>query len=403
MVRSPIHSRDGKFSKIVVLERSQPEFCGFCPLPIVKSRKLRYNGAVVTAYTPWTPTGARTFSFNRLSEKYKLRSETQERLVTSMNWYPLLLTPAIKDYLWGGTRLKAEFGFSCPGERAAEAWVLSSHPDGASTVTNGPEAGRTLTDVLEQWGPAALGERAAAFSYFPLLIKLIDARDRLSVQVHPDNAYALAHEGEYGKTEMWYVVDCEPGAKLIYGFNRGLTKEEFRRRIEDNTLEEVCNAVPVRKGDVFFIEAGTLHAIGAGILIAEVQQNSNTTYRVSDYGRLGADGKPRPLHVDKAMEVTKTTPPCKQYGRVGRVTPLSGGTVRPLASCEFFTADLLQVEDRMRVGCMDSFVSLLCLEGTGTLEAAGTALSLQKGSSVFLPAGMTALVTGSAQLLCSRV
>lgn len=207
-----------------------------------------------------------------------------------MIWYPLLLAPAIKDYIWGGTRLKTAFGFSGSGETAAEAWVLSSHADGASAVINGPLSGQSLPEVLEQWGPAALGERAAAFSDFPLLIKLIDARDRLSIQVHPDNAYALAHEGEYGKTEMWYVVDCEPGAKLIYGFNRGLTKTEFRQRIQDNTLEEVCNAVPVGKGDVFFIEAGTLHAIGAGILIAEVQQNSNTTYRVSDYGRLGADG-----------------------------------------------------------------------------------------------------------------
>ena len=320
-----------------------------------------------------------------------------------MEWYPLLLTPAMKDYIWGGCRLKDEFGFTCEGEKAAEAWVLSSHPDGASIVANGPLTGQSLPQVLEQWGPAALGERAAAFSYFPLLIKLIDARDRLSVQVHPDNDYALANEGEYGKTEMWYVVDCEPGAKLIYGFNRGLTKEEFRQRIESNTLEEVCNTVPVKKGDVFFIEAGTLHAIGAGILIAEVQQNSNTTYRVSDYGRLGADGKPRPLHVEKAVEVTQTVPPRKPYGSVGQVTPLAGGTVRPLASCEFFTTDLLQVNQQMRVGCMDSFVSLLCLEGEGNLEAAGMSLSLKKGSSVFLPAGMTALVTGDAQILCSRV
>ena len=319
------------------------------------------------------------------------------------DWYPLLLTPAIKDYIWGGTRLRDEFGFPCPGDRAAEAWVLSSHPDGASTVANGPLSGRSLQEALEQWGPAAVGERAAAFPYFPLLIKLIDARDRLSVQVHPDNAYALDHEGEYGKTEMWYVVDCEPGARVICGFNRGLTKAEFRQRIERNTLEEVCNAVPVQKGDVFFIEAGTLHAIGAGILIAEVQQNSNTTYRVSDYGRLGSDGKPRPLHVDRAVEVTKTVPPCKPYGQVGRITPLAGGAVRPLAFCEFFTADLLQVETQMRVGCMDSFVSLLCLEGAGTLEAAGMSLPLHKGTSVFLPAGMTALAEGTAQLLCSRV
>lgn len=222
--------------------------------------------------------------------------------------FPLLLAPSIKDYLWGGRRLADEFGYPCK-EKAAEAWVLSCHKEGPSIVRGGPLDGRPLPQVLEEWGPAALGERAAAFPYFPLLIKLIDARDRLSIQVHPDDAYALRTEGEYGKTEMWYVLDCKPGARLIYGLDTGLTREQFREHIEKGTVTEVCNFVPVHKGDVFFIEAGTLHAIGEGILIAEVQQNSNTTYRVSDYGRLGADGRPRPLHVDKAVEVTRLAPP----------------------------------------------------------------------------------------------
>ncbi len=318
--------------------------------------------------------------------------------------YPLLLKPAVKNYLWGGTRLKTEFGFTTAEDIAAEAWLLSCHKDGPSLVENGPFAGYTLPAVLENWGASALGEKAAAFPYFPLLIKLIDARDRLSIQVHPDDAYAMRVEGEFGKTEMWYVVDCEPGAELIYGFSRGLTKEEFRRRIENNTLPEVCNRVPVKKGDVFFIEAGTLHAIGAGILIAEVQQNSNTTYRVSDYGRLGADGKPRPLHVDKAVEVTHTVPPSRPYGQIGESIAVHGGFYRPLASCDLFTTQLLTVTETMHVGCSDSFTSLLCLEGGCTLEAQGQqTLSLGKGASVFLPAGMTAHLAGRASLLCSRV
>ncbi len=323
-------------------------------------------------------------------------------------YYPLLLKPPVKDYLWGGRRLKDEYGYQCDSDIAAEAWVLSCHKDGASVVSNGEYAGKTLPQALEQMGNAALGEKASAFSYFPVLIKLIDARDRLSVQVHPSNDYALRVEGEYGKTEMWYVVDCEPGAELIYGFTGSLTAKDFRERIENNTLLEVCNRVAVKKGDVFLIQAGTLHAIGAGILIAEVQQNSNTTYRVSDYGRLGADGKPRALHIDKAVDVTSLTPPGIPYGAIGDVTEMPGGTYRRLAACEFFTSQLLTVTDTMLVGCADSFTSLLCLEGSCTLEwGEGQSLPLDKGSSVFLPAGMNAHIATAAhttaQLLSSRV
>ncbi len=320
-----------------------------------------------------------------------------------MQAYPLLLTPPIKDYIWGGTRLKTQYGFKTDKDIAAEAWVLSCHKDGSSVVANGELAGKTLPEVLELWGDAAIGAKAAAFPYFPLLIKLIDAKDRLSVQVHPDNEYALRVEGEFGKTEMWYVVDCEPGAQLIYGFNRELTKEQLRDYIEKDTLPEVCNFVPVKKGDVFFIEAGTLHAIGAGILIAEVQQNSNTTYRVSDYGRLGADGKPRPLHVDKAVDVTNPVPPTIPYGAIGETAPIEGGSLRPLASCDLFTAELLNVENTVTVGLDDSFVSLLCLDGEATLTCGSETLTLTKGASVFVPAGMKAAVTGKAQLLKSNV
>lgn len=318
--------------------------------------------------------------------------------------YPLLLEPPVKDYLWGGHRLATEFGYK-GGEVAAEAWVLSCHKDGLSIVKNGALAGKTLPEALAAWGDGALGSDAAAFPFFPVLIKLIDARDRLSVQVHPDNEYALRVEGEYGKTEMWYVVDCEPGARLIYGFNREIGRDEFRRRIETNTLDEVCNTVPVKKGDVFFIEAGTLHAIGAGILIAEVQQNSNTTYRVSDYGRLGADGKPRALHIDKAVEVTKTVPPVRPYGAVGEVTALPHGTKRALASCEYFKAELLSLDGggAAEIENPDSFVSLLCLEGSATLTWEGGRLELEKGSSLFLPAGGRAALNGKAQFLKSYV
>lgn len=317
--------------------------------------------------------------------------------------YPLLLKPPVKDYIWGGSKLKTEYNFETDKDIAAEAWVLSCHKDGPDIVMNGELAGKTLPEALKIWGDKALGERAAAFPYFPLLIKLIDAKDRLSVQVHPDNEYALKNEGEFGKTEMWYVVDCEEGAQLIYGLNRYVSKEEFEQRIKDNTLPEICNYVPVHKGDVFFISAGTLHAIGAGILIAEVQQNSNTTYRVSDYGRLGADGKPRPLHIEKALEVTERKKPAVPYGAVGKEESTGFGSVRKLASCEYFTASLINLDGEARLEEAGSFVSLVLLDGAAELKYSGGALSLKKGGSVFIPAGLQFSVTGKAEILFSRV
>ena len=324
-----------------------------------------------------------------------------------MKPYALLLSPPIKDYLWGGDRLIREFGFAEGQRLAAEAWMLSCHKDGASVVENGALAGLSLRDAIDRMGKEVLGRNAAAYADFPLLVKLIDARDSLSVQVHPDDDYAKRVEGEFGKTEMWYVVDCEPGAKLVYGFERDVTKEQFRQAIENNTLMELCNAVPVQKGDVFFIEAGTLHAIGAGILIAEVQQNSNSTYRVYDFGRVGPDGKPRELHIDKAVDVTVTCPPTRPYGQVGEETPIAGGSIRELASCPLFTASLLTVDctsmNALQVGKDDSFVSLVCLDGEGVLVCGGETWTMSKGSSIFIPAGLTAKLRGSMQLLESWV
>lgn len=317
--------------------------------------------------------------------------------------YPLLLKPPVKDYLWGGTKLKTDYHFETDKAVAAEAWVLSCHKDGACTVENGELAGKTLPEALELWGASSLGKNAAAFPYFPLLIKLIDARDRLSVQVHPDDEYALKNEGEFGKTEMWYVVDCDEGAELIYGFNREVSKEEFERRIKDNTLPEICNYVPVHKGDVFFIAAGTLHAIGAGILIAEVQQNSNTTYRVSDYGRIGAEGKPRPLHIEKALDVTKRESPQIPYGNIGKIEKTDFGNVRQLAKCSLFTASLLELDGNTEIHCKDSFTSLLVLEGKVTVNWKDGEIKASKGASIFVPADCSTKLSGKAELMVSRI
>ena len=317
--------------------------------------------------------------------------------------YPLLLKPPVKDYLWGGTKLKTDYHFETDKAVAAEAWVLSCHKDGACTVENGELAGKTLPEALELWGASSLGKNAASFPYFPLLIKLIDARDRLSVQVHPDDEYALKNEGEFGKTEMWYVVDCEEGAQLIYGFNKEVSREEFERRIRDNTLPEICNFVPVHKGDVFFISAGTLHAIGAGILIAEVQQNSNTTYRVSDYGRIGADGKPRSLHIEKALDVTKRERPQIPYGNTGKTEKTDFGSVRQLAKCSLFTASLLELDGNTEIHCKDSFTSLLVLEGKVTVKWKDGEIEASKGASIFVPADCSTKLSGKAELMVSRI
>ncbi len=305
---------------------------------------------------------------------------------------PMKLCPAYKDYLWGGNRLKTEYKMECDLEKIAEAWVLSCHPDGQSVVQNGDLAGKTLSEAIDALGDEALGLKGKDFPFFPILIKLIDAKQPLSIQVHPSDEYALKAENQFGKSEMWYIVDCDEGASLYYGFSREVSKDEFAERIENGTLTEVLNAVPVHKGDCFFIDAGTIHAIGAGILIAEIQQNSNCTYRVYDYGRVGADGKPRELHVEKALAVTDTCPPRYPFGK-----PQSDR----LASCKYFTVDRHELcgEKTLFVG-EESFSSLLCTRGEVEVDG----VSLSAGECAFIPAYYGELkVSGNGEILESRV
>ena len=197
----------------------------------------------------------------------------------------LKLKASCKDYIWGGRRLIEEYNKESDSDIAAESWELSCNAECPSVIMNGEYAGRLLSEYIHEKGKKAIGSKNSDLSDFPLLIKLIDAREDLSIQVHPDDRYAKEHEKQYGKTEMWYVLDADEDSYIYYGFKREVSKEEFRKRIDDMTVTEVLNAVPVRRGDVFFIEAGTLHAIGKVIMIAEIQQNSCLTYRVFDYGR----------------------------------------------------------------------------------------------------------------------
>ena len=295
----------------------------------------------------------------------------------------LKLQPAYKDYLWGGHRLADEYNKAYDGEVLAESWELSCHPDGLSKIGNGPYAGKTLKEYIETEGKEVLGANCRRFRDFPVLIKFIDAKQDLSVQVHPDNRYALKNEGQYGKTEMWYVVDAGTEAFLYYGFRKEISREEFAERVENDTLLEVLHAVPVQKGDILFIEAGTIHAIGKDILIAEIQQNSNVTYRVYDYGRVGKDGKKRDLHIEKALAVTN------------RVPILRGKNSYPhVADCDYFTVDKLNLDGKMMnrmegYVSEESFASILILDGEGRVFCEGdkTGVTYRKGDSLFLPAG----------------
>lgn len=300
--------------------------------------------------------------------------------------YALKLTPAIKDYIWGGNRLTTEFDYVSFLDRQAEAWVLSCHKDGENIIENGEFEGRSLQEIINEH-PEYMGESGRNKEDFPILIKLIDAKDNLSVQVHPDEEYAQRVEGEHGKTEAWYILDNDEGAELIFGFSEDITKEEFKQAIESNTLTDKVNRVKVKKGDLFFIEAGTLHAIGKGILLAEVQQNSNTTYRVYDYGRL-QNGKPRELHIEKAIEVTNCNKSEISSDSIS-VTDSEHYTATLLSSCDIFTFSRIDIKDEATFTAdKDSFVSLVCIDGNGVLEYGEETVTLYKGDSLFLPAGL---------------
>lgn len=313
------------------------------------------------------------------------------------------LTPAFKDYLWGGTKLRDLYHKPCSLEKVAESWELSTHPAGQSRILGGERDGMALGDYFAAY-PQALGENCRAFENFPVLIKFIDALRPLSIQVHPSDEYALRVEHEYGKTEMWYVMDCEPGAFLYFGVNRELTREELRRRIEDNTVEEVLNRVEVHPGDVFFIASGTIHAIGAGILICEIQQNSNCTYRVYDYGRLGADGKPRALHIEKALAVSRLTP-SDTADKQSPPEAVPGGEITRLASCQYFTTDRVKVDSSLTLEAgPESFLSLIVMEGRGQVKGPENTVEFQAGDSLFVPAGSGKIeISGPCTLAATRV
>ena len=317
---------------------------------------------------------------------------------------PFLLAPAAKEYLWGGSRLNDDFNLGIEIHPFAEAWVCSTHPDGMSFV---PQFNKPLANAVRDH-PEWLGThaRSVAHGEFPILIKLIDAKQDLSVQVHPDDAYAEKYEhGSLGKTEMWYVLDARPGAELIYGFNRDVTAEQVRDAVCSGTIGNLLNRVEVHRNDLFFIESGTVHAIGAGCLIAEIQESSNLTYRLYDYGRTDKDGKLRELHIDKALAVMrmKSSTAPRQPMRVLKYQ--SGYASELLSRCMYFQVEriLLNTENRklaeFQTGS-NSFHVLLCVDGCGTILGEGVNIPFFKGDCVFVPAESIPLkLHGKAQIL----
>jgi mannose-6-phosphate isomerase len=337
---------------------------------------------------------------------------------------PLIFDPVLRDYIWGGRRLASLFGRSLPPGITAESWEISGHPTAPTRVSGGPHDGTPLTDLVAAYGESLCGSRARpmlARGRFPLLVKLLDAAQPLSLQVHPDDAYATRHEhGDVGKTEMWYILHADAGAHLIFGFDRPLTSDDFAAAIAAGTPEPLLHRLPVAAGDAVYIPAGSVHAIMQGIVLAEIQQNSDTTYRVWDWGRTGADGRPRPLHIDKALDVIDFAQlrPVAARPLPPDAAPGARPLVRTRGHDASFTHELLvhsphfRVE-RIRLAAGDavrteldgeSFEIWMCVEGTVRAATAHGEAELPAVRSTLLPASAgTAHLTAEAPATLLRV
>ncbi len=320
---------------------------------------------------------------------------------------PFLLKPTLKNYLWGGQKLR-NYGKISESDRIAESWELSCHPDGESIINSGRFKGMPLSEFLEQNPDSMYLHREE--THFPVLVKLIDAHENLSIQVHPDDDYAIENENSLGKSEVWYVVEAEPNASVIYGFKQEITPEQFRTAIQNDSLLDCVNIVPVKKGDIIFIPAGTLHSINQGVVLAEIQQNSNTTYRVYDYHRKDRNGNPRTLHIEKAIDVLKFAP-C-DIPPVANPNDVGDWVYTPLANTRYFIATLWKAKHENSVfsfggyqgfGDIDCFSHILVIEGEGIVTLYdGEKISLKKGDSFFIPAdSMQGEIEGNLTFICT--
>jgi len=308
-------------------------------------------------------------------------------------YYPIKFKPVYKDYIWGG-RYFEKFNRELPEGILAESWELSCHKNGVSIVSNGGLEGKTLPEIIKADSENILGTKFPInCKEIPLLIKLLDANDRLSVQVHPDDSYATVYEeGCLGKNEMWYIMDVKPGAKLVAGLKTGVTKEKFAKAINENRIEECLWEVEVKPGDVINIPAGLVHSIGAGIVIAEIQQTSDITYRVFDYNRVDSQDVRRPLHLEKALEVIN-------FKAGPRRVKCKGINVKVNENCnktvflanEYFACERYDVNGSFDEKCDGSkFYIFICIEGDGKIETDDMVVSFKAGETIFMPAALGA-------------
>lgn len=319
--------------------------------------------------------------------------------------YPFLLRPAGKDYLWGGSRLRTEFGKKIELEPLAETWECSVHPAGFSYIASGEYKGKKLIEILEEH-PEYLGTHPDE-GQFPILVKFIDASQNLSIQVHPTDEYARKHEnGQLGKTEMWYVVDAAKDASLIYGLKQSMSKEQVRSAIEDGSIENYLNRVPVNKGNVFIVEAGTIHGIGAGTLVAEIQESSDLTYRLYDYNRVDKNGNKRELHIDKALDVANLNAVSSPRQPMRVLKYKNGSASELLGRCKYFQVErvLLNTERNRNMypyqTGSNSFNVLLCTSGCGVIVGGMDSIYFFKGDCIFVPANSSELkIHGMAEFL----
>ena len=307
------------------------------------------------------------------------------------------LNPVYKDYLWGGQRLKNNFNAKTDLDLVAESWVLSVHKDGTNLIESGEFKGKPLNEVLDDkkyWG-----ENAKKFDFFPVMVKLIDAASDLSIQVHPSDELSLEVEGQYGKTEVWYVIDAEEDTYLYYGLKQDITKEEFKELLYSGKLETVLNKVYVKPGDVLMVDSGTIHAICKGALVAEIQQNSNVTYRLYDYDRKDKNGQKRPLHIEKAIQAANLSK--KNVDKTPMTVEQCGGNTKTLvAQNKYFTASVYTIGEKLSLEVTaKTFKNIVVLDGEFFIGN----MKLQKGESVFIPAGEGKVeIEGSGKLLITE-
>ena len=322
---------------------------------------------------------------------------------------PFLLQPAYKDYLWGGSRLNDDFGKNINCYPLAETWECSTHPDGQSFVASGSFDGKSLSEVLSLH-PDFLGEHSLSITggvpELPILVKLIDAYKDLSVQVHPDDEYAKKHENSLGKTEMWYVLSAKKNSKLVYGFNRDMDRELVSYAILDGSIVKYLNYVPIEKDNVFFIEPGMVHAIGAGSLVAEIQENSNITYRLYDYDRVDKAGNKRELHIDKALDVANLSSSAVPRQPMRLLRYKNGYASELLGRCKYFQVYRVLLNTEVNRNLVDyktesnSFHVLLCTDGCGVIFGENLMINYFKGDTIFIPADSIPLkLHGKAQFI----